>query len=236
LWFWGNGKFIAQAYSPVILLWETATGRPIPPLVGHRGAVTKSAVSLESHSFVTASGFDQTMVVWDTERVERRQAFALLLDTECWDFLWNCLATEEFCQGSICLLAAYPQQTVGKIKDKLETINATSTDLQNLIRKLGDQDIDIRDKAQRMIEDLGATALPFIKSIFDKQGDAEVRVRLHRILDRSEMAVKAEERRLVNLQTLVKELSQTAPFYSWVDDAQNLLKSPVFRFVTVPAK
>ncbi len=224
-WFLAGGKVVALSYSPVVRLWETSTGRPLPSFVGNRGAITGIAVSSQSSLFASASYMDQTVVVWDTERLLRRKAFSEALEPPCWEFLWNGLAAEYVDQDAFMLLAAYPRQTVAELKRRIALGKVMSAEVLPLIGKLGDDDFTVRQAAHKRIEEIGVVAIPFLKRFLEGCPDAETRLRAERLLKTIELDRPGEERRAKNAYRLLEELARHPGEYPWVLPAQKVLKS-----------
>ena len=60
-----DGTAIATSCADrIVRLWESATGRALPPLQGHNGAINGLAFSPDGNSLATAGSADETVKIW----------------------------------------------------------------------------------------------------------------------------------------------------------------------------
>jgi hypothetical protein len=221
IWFVAGGKAVAQSNFDVIQLWETDTGCPLPPLLGHRGSITAGAVSTRKPLFASASYIDQTVVVWNTERVLRRQCLETL-DSACLEFLWEGLAEKSYHRYAYWVLAAYPRQTVVELKRKTEQEKLMSAEAPSLVRKLGDAEFTVREAAHKRLEEIGVLAVPALKGAAEDSDDTEARARIQSLLKTFGPEVPLARRRAENVQQLLEELAGHPARYPWVVPARML--------------
>jgi dipeptidyl aminopeptidase/acylaminoacyl peptidase len=228
--FVAGGKLVALESWRVIRLWETATGRQLPALAGHRGTGCRIAASSQTAIFVSASTSDNTVVVWDAERILRRKAFSEHLEAGCWEFLWNGLASEEVARDASSLLAAYPAQTVAEIKRRLDDANLISAEVTRLIGKLQADDVATRETAYKRLEELREAALPAMKRYLSASPGGETRRRVGSLLEKNQPLLPGEERKAQYVARILEELAAHAPDYPWVGPARQMIQSQGLRF------
>jgi WD40 repeat protein len=101
--FSADGRLIVvanQDYS--IRVWETATGKQLHSLPGHRGSIECLAFSPDGKSLASGSSFDGTVIVWDVATSKARHIWDdhyLAVWAVAWSPDGSLLASGEGCNG-----------------------------------------------------------------------------------------------------------------------------------------
>jgi hypothetical protein len=190
-----DGKHLAGESFQAIRLWETATGRELPPLVGHRGAVSRVIFSPDGTKLASA-GADTTVLIWDADRLlGKGPPQRITLPERELEARWNDLAAKEpliveYAQA--CLISVGPQ-AVALVRERVREPHADPKHLA-IVADLGSEDFEKRKKAFQELETLGTEADPALRQTLTRNPDAEVRRRLEQLLEKLDQTELARER------------------------------------------
>jgi WD40 repeat protein len=180
-----DGLLVAAGTSDgTVLLLETATGKELGQLAGHRGAVASLAFSPDGDALATG-GDDGVILIWDVKewRTKARPAPADL-KAERLDALWKDLIDPDAGKAykAVTALAAAP--AAGPfVKERLLALpGADEKRLAQLIADLDADDFDAREAAQRELEKLGDAAVAALRKALDAGPPAEGARRMKALL------------------------------------------------------
>jgi RNA polymerase sigma factor (sigma-70 family) len=192
-----NGLY-ALAFSPdgrklalpdkgcTVRVLETATGKERSRFAGHGGDVVALSFSPDGRRLASGST-DTTILVWDaTERLQDGRLRPAQLSDKELEKLWIDLAADDAGRAGRALwtLAADPTQTVPFLTKRLRpaALRVAPETLAKLIRDLDDETFQVRAKARRELEELGAAAEPVLRQALEKTPPLEVRRQLQELL------------------------------------------------------
>jgi RNA polymerase sigma factor (sigma-70 family) len=170
-----DNRLVASSDGYQVHLWETATGKRIRTVGGHRGEIADIAFSLNGRRLATAS-FDSTVLVWDVcPPLKGEPADA-----------WADLANSD---------AAVAWATIGRLADDKSAVAhlrkhlrpLTGAEAQRIAGLVADLDSDkfrTRDRAFQELTVLGHAARPALQAARDKKQSAEVVDRLDQLLSK----------------------------------------------------
>jgi WD domain, G-beta repeat len=199
-----DGKAVAAANGGSIRLWDLLSGTTLSPLVGHRGRVRGVAFSPDSRVLASVSD-DTTGLVWDlTYRAARPATKPPRPDVlaTLWDDLVSSDATRAW--RAIWTLTAIPAQSVPLLRDRLRAAPA-SPDPKQLAQLVADLDADefqVRQKAHRKLEELGAVAEAALHKGLEGRPSLELRKRLEQLLELVEEQKRQKQMRVFSGEAL----------------------------------
>jgi DNA-binding beta-propeller fold protein YncE len=180
-----DGRSLAYRDGKAVRLWEVASGSdrltldlPTEP--------AGLAFTPDGRSLVVASG--DSAAVWDLRRQVRPLPVA---DPNA---LWAHLAGADagLAFRAVEALAADPGKAVPLLRDRLHAVPDLRTRIDELVRQLDDDRYDIRERASRDLEAIGADAAPALRRAAAGNVSLEVRHRAERLLARLPAASSAE--------------------------------------------
>jgi WD40 repeat protein len=179
-----------------ISIWESATGKEVRRLSGHDGGTRALAFSPDGKRLLSG-GADSTAVVWAVvpqggESVTRG---AWKKDTPA--KLWADLAKEPaVAYPALWSLLASPDQAVALLAKRLRPDGlADPKRIRRLIEDLGDDDFDVRQKADAELKAVGVLAEADLRKTLKTTQDLERRKRIALLLARLEAPPSAAELR-----------------------------------------
>lgn len=172
-----DGRSLAYRDEKAVRLWEVASGadRLTIHLPAEPAAV---AFAPGSRALVVASGDEAE--VWDL----RRQVRPLPGDNA--NALWTNLtgADAGLALRAVETLAANPAKAVPLLRDKLHAVSDFRAHLTDLIRQLGDDEFEVRERASKQLGDIGPDAGTALRHALANNMSQEVRQRAAELLKR----------------------------------------------------
>jgi hypothetical protein len=172
-----DGRSLAYRDEKAVRLWEVASGadRLTIHLPAEPAAV---AFAPGSRTLVVASG--DGAEVWDL----RRQVRPLPGDNA--NALWTNLtgADAGLALRAVETLAANPAKAVPLLRDKLHAVPDFRAHLTDLVRQLGDDEFEVRERASKQLGDIGPDAGPALRHALANNMSQEVRQRAAELLKR----------------------------------------------------
>ena len=169
-----DGKTLATVGSPrdpAIQLWDTTTGKRVGRLSGHLGGVAASLAFSPDSKTLASGGGDTTVLLWDVARARL-------------EHLWAELAGEKDEAARAGKgLAATPQESIPFLKDRLQRAATAEERARRLIADLDNDEFEVREKASRALEELGAEAVYPLRLALQGSPSAEARRRIQQVLD-----------------------------------------------------
>jgi WD40 repeat protein len=156
-------------------------------LTGHADTVNDVAFTPDGKQFVSVSE-DGTALVWDMERLTDKaktpKAGASGVEAYWADL---CDADTEKAGHAMNALGKFPEVTIPLLKARLRPVETPDANrLRRLVADLGDEAFDVRDKANRELEQLDDLAEPALKEALKGNPSAEAAKRIRRLLQRLE--------------------------------------------------
>jgi WD40 repeat protein len=169
-----DSRVVVTAVKGLVQFWEVATGGEIARREAHRGDVSAMVAAADGRCIVTTSSWDNTMLVWDMNRLVSDPLGRLLTDAEL-ETLWQDLAEPDAAKGrgAVEALVAVPTQAVKLLRLRLSRI--TPVDEKQIARLVDDLDgphLGRRQKATMELARLGELAGPALRDA-DKCGPSQ---------------------------------------------------------------
>jgi hypothetical protein len=210
--FSADGRWLASSEEELLRVWETATGEELLCRKGHEGRIRQVSFAPDGRTVLTASE-DLTALVWSL-RPNAEPGCKRPLEA-----LWCDLAAEP--------AAAYRAQweliddakgANDLLRRKMPPVHIDTSEprVRTLLADLDSEDFRKREAASRALETMESTVESQLRRAWTEAMSAEVRQRLHRLLDRLKREPNAEDLRL-RRAVQVMELCGT-------DDARRLLR------------
>jgi WD40 repeat protein len=191
-----DGRLLAAANLKRIKLWEVATRRELPGFEGHRGPITSVAFTPDGKALVSASE-DSTALIWDLGALPPPRE-------DEGKFEWNDLhqADRLRAYAAFCRLRAAPNEALALLKANLQPVApARAERLADLIKKLDDDNVKVRDQATQELKDLGLGAEKALREAARNKRSLEAAKRLEQLL--AELDAGASwQRTLIGLKLL----------------------------------
>jgi WD40 repeat protein len=238
-----DGRILALGSNDgTVRLLELATGQFRARFVGSREEVWSLAFSPNGKLLASASN-DGTVLVWDLHGSSPRTGQGLNGGMEA---LWSALAEQNAADAgeAINRLVADPGQTVPFLGARLHPAS-NARQVARLRTDLGSQHFRVREEATRELEALGPAVNPAIRAALVDCSDLEVRLRLVRLLKRSQgcitdpkllralRAIEVLERiGSPDAQRLLVDLARGAPGATATQEAKSALQRSRRRFGT----
>jgi hypothetical protein len=102
---------------------------------------------------------------------------------------------------------------MGVILAAFATAAADTPNIQALLKDLGDQEFDKRQKAIAAVRKLGATALPDVLKVFDETKDADLKQRLGTLLEPPGLRLKAGPELLKGHDEVMEQIKPSVDAY-----------------------
>jgi WD40 repeat protein len=153
-----------------VRLWDTGTGKPLPPLLGHFGGIATMCFSPDGKT-LASGGADTTILLWDVGRARREHLWIGLGGTP-----------EEADQAARVLRAGGPEE-IAFLAQHLKEAIALEGRASAHIDRLDADDFAAREKATRELEALGPRAELALRLALEGQPSPEVRRRAQAVLD-----------------------------------------------------
>jgi WD40 repeat protein len=165
-------------HDSAIQLRDATTGKIMGRLRGHTGgAVTALAFSPDS-KLLASGGRDTTILLWDVSRARL-------------EHLWSELAGgQQDAALAVKKLAAIPGETVPFLKERLRRAPDYEARASKFIVDLDADEFQVREKASRELETLGADGVFALRLALHASPSTEARRRIDKILDKLKTADK----------------------------------------------
>lgn len=167
-----------EGKESAVHVWDVLTGEKLPALPGHRGKVTRLAMSPDGRRLVSVSA-DTTALVWDASGL--RPAARAAAPTAVWDDLGSTTAADSY--AAVCRAVAAGDATVAALKGRLKPIAPVDeSKYAEWVKQLDAADFEVRERASRELAALGPGAEPLLRKTVATTSSAEVRKRAERLL------------------------------------------------------
>jgi WD40 repeat protein len=192
-----DGKLLfAGCLNGKIRFWEVATGTLLGDIQAHRGAVLSLDVSADGKRLISGS-LDTTALVWDLPGVIAKvRAKTKALSPKQLEALWADLAAPKADRASRALskLVEAPAEALPFLKKHLQPVRpADPKQLARLLADLGSDELAVREKATKGLEELGDLAAAALRELLDKHPPEKVREGIETLLDKLEGPVTSPE-------------------------------------------
>jgi WD40 repeat protein len=168
-----------------VTVYETATGGILAHFHGHRGPVFAIALTPDGNRVLSA-GADHQVLVWDVSLKALAGNIGPLSAADrfqAWDQLGSLPAKTAL--KTMAALAADSEGTVALFAAKLKpAVAVDSAVLDRIWRELADAKYGVREKAERELNELGASAIAGIREREAKSESLEVKQRAQKFLRR----------------------------------------------------
>jgi WD40 repeat protein len=199
-----DGRLLAVAETTRVRLWDIAARRELRSFDGHRGSVTSVAFTPDGKALVSAAE-DSTALIWDLAGVlpaEKASEPKML-----WDDLGNNDRIRAY--AAFCRLRATPDDAITMLKKHLQpTAPVPFERVADLIKKLDDETVKVRETAFEELEKIGLPAEKVLIDARTKSPSNEATRRLNKLLSQIDTGVHWQ-RDLAGLK-LLEEFNSTA--------------------------
>jgi WD40 repeat protein len=188
-----DGQTLAAAEKGgTVRLREVRTGKERRALRGHTTYVTGLAFTQDGKALLTASE-DTTALVWGVTLPEMAPAGALTEKARA--RVWEYLAGEDTAKAweAVCQLAASPAESVPFLRGRLRPVaEPDPRQVARLIAGLDSDRFEVREQAQRDLNQLGELAAPALREAV-KSPSAEVRRKATALLAKADSLAPSAE-------------------------------------------
>ncbi|HKB01644.1 MAG TPA: sigma-70 family RNA polymerase sigma factor [Gemmataceae bacterium] len=170
-----DSRLLASADGYDVHIWEVATGKEVRACRGHRNEIENLAFSGNGRRLASAS-HDSTVLIWDLSAPKGG-------DPAEW---WADLLSEDAARGYVAvwrLADAADDVVLPLFRKYLRPITAAdATDVRKAIANLDSDEFRARDRAFKVLSDLGYHAAPALRAALDQKPSAEARNRIEQLL------------------------------------------------------
>ncbi len=216
-----DGRLFAAAYDAhTLVLWETATGKPIRTLPSHgRGHLVQMDFSSDSRQLATV-GNDGTALVWDATGISPDGRLpARQLTAEETEAAWRALADKDAAKAHRALwtLIADPERALPMLRQRLHaTVKPDPRRLAQLLADLDNDSFALREAATAELRKMGEATRSALRQTLQSKASLEVRRRVEGLLHALDEALLSGD--------AVRDLRAVAVLeYIGNDEAQRLL-------------
>jgi WD40 repeat protein len=179
-----------------IKLWDASTGKELASLTGHKRRVWSAVFSPDGKTLAT-SAEDETVKLWDLSTVRERGAKAPAAKEV--EELWADLASADAPKAyqAVGKLASAPAQAVPLFKDCFPPEQAADPkrlkQIDQWITDLDSDDFDVREKATKELENVGAAAAPLLRKVLQGEPSPERKRRAELLLQQPQFPLRSPE-------------------------------------------
>jgi RNA polymerase sigma factor (sigma-70 family) len=183
--FSANSRWIASyGHAGRVKVWDAATGREALELAGHTGWVDGAAFSPLGTRLATGS-WDSTVLVW--ELASRLRCQQVNLPAEGRDKLWKDLgdADPARAQRVMSLLTEAASGGVAFLAERLKPARpdpGLAKRFAKRIEELDSDDFEVRQRASKVLQEMGEAADPFLRAALKGGLSLETRRRVETLL------------------------------------------------------
>ncbi|HEY7425531.1 MAG TPA: WD40 repeat domain-containing protein [Gemmataceae bacterium] len=167
-----------------IIVFGTATGKPLARWQGRQGLVHVLAFNHDSH-LMASGGHNGTILVW---KLPDGEGLPATLKTEEAMALWQALADSDAARANRALagLAAAPAQALPLVKQRFRTDwkKPDAKQMARLIAALDDNAFKVRERATRELSEAGPDAADALRLALANNPSTEAKRRLEDLLNR----------------------------------------------------
>jgi len=211
-----DSKILVTAADPYLIqVWETATGKLLCRFQGDRDGAHIPVLAPDCRTLTTQNA-NGTITVWDltglrlAERKGRLPVSAAEFE-RCWTSFADDRDGESFFRG-YWKLAADPEKTVARLRDRLKPVPATDPKrISQWIAQLNSKEFARRSGAAKELEG-DESALPILRSTLQKALALEAQQRITKIVEKLEAGPKRnpEVLRAYRLVQLLEQIGSPA--------------------------
>lgn len=179
-----------------ISIWEVATGKERCHVGDHAGVVWALVFSKDGRRLFSGSG-DTTALVWLLNGQTSGSVEGATGRSHDLNDLWTCLASDDgrAAYSAIRMMADMPEKSIELLRTRLQpAIAIDEKEITRLVKNLGDDRFDVREKAMKTLESMGEGAFDQLRKALMKSQSPEVRRRLEQLLERSDGMAKSGDR------------------------------------------
>jgi dipeptidyl aminopeptidase/acylaminoacyl peptidase len=189
-----DGRLVAAGYNtsdhkpPRLRVWELTTGTVRHEFTGHTGDIAALCFSPDGKRLASGSA-DTTAVLWDLTGRAGEEAPKQKPTADELDKLWAGLADPDArpAHRAMRRLGATPDEALALLTKHVKPAEAKAIDaaaIDRLIAALDADDFEEREKAEKGLEALGASAGPALRKALGGNPSAEVKKRVDGLLDK----------------------------------------------------